>query len=140
MITLVAVIFYSPISTSNYFLKPPTVAAADPPPSKEICTKTALYPLTFSPGKPEHTILCHIMSYHIMSPVGKSLQDANNRNIEFNKGYEAATNYLRTSTLTNISQLNCPSGHNKTWCSGWDFATQFARSHDNLKDVGMIGK
>jgi hypothetical protein len=49
------------------------------------------------------------------------LEKANRANIEFNKGVEAG--HLRTLTFN--SQLNCPSGNTKEFCSGWKSITQF---------------
>ena len=42
MITLVAIIFYNPYSTVNYFLKPPAAVAADPP-SHQKCQQLWIY-------------------------------------------------------------------------------------------------
>jgi hypothetical protein len=108
MITLVAVIFYSPSSTANYFLKPPAAVAADPPPSKEICTKTTLYTLTFHPQK-EKTILCH--------PDTATEKKLNDYNILFNKGLVAGQH----SPL-----IKCPSS-DKSFCDGWEYAKKYLR-------------
>src|ERR1700740_3092105 len=78
------------------------VIIATPINAREICKKTTLYPLTFPPGKAEHTILCH--------PVGKALTAANNANIQYNAGVEAAHD----------TNTNCPTGHTKDYCEGWD--------------------
>jgi len=83
------------------FFKPPA-AEADPPPSKEICTKTTLYSLTFHPQK-EKTILCHPNS-----AVEKKLNDYN---ISFNSEIIAA----QKSTL-----IKCPSDV-KSFCDGWQY-------------------
>ena len=71
---IVAVIFYSPMAAPTFF-KPPASVAADPPASKEICTKTTLYTLTFHPQK-EKTILSHANS--------KTMKQLNDYNIRFN--------------------------------------------------------
>jgi len=68
------------------FFKPPA-AEADPPPSKEICTKTTLYSLTFHPQK-EKTILCHPNS-----AVEKKLNDYN---ISFDSGIIAAPSDVKS--------------------------------------------
>jgi hypothetical protein len=56
-------------------------------------------------------------------PSGHELEKANRANIEFNRGVEAG--HLRTLTFNSTSQLNCPSGNTKEFCSGWKSATQF---------------
>ena len=68
----------------------------------ESCKKATLYPLIFPPGKAEHMILCH--------PIGKALAAANNANIQYNAGVEAAHN----------TNTKCPTGHTKDYCEGWD--------------------
>ena len=67
----------------------------------EICKETTLYSLTFPTGKAEHMILCH--------PIGKALAAANNANIQYNAGVEAAHN----------TNTKCPTGHTKDYCEGW---------------------
>jgi len=102
---IVAVIFYSPQAA---FFKPPAPVAADPPPSKEICTKTTLYTLTFHPQK-EKTILCN--------PDKATEKKLNDYNILFNKGLIAG----QRSPL-----IKCPSS-NKNICSGLDYAKKYLK-------------
>ena len=69
-------------------------------------------------------------------PSGHELERANRANIEFNKGVEAG--HLRTLTFNSTSQLNCPSGNSKEFCSGWKSATQFTLAAASLCFVCLL--
>ena len=100
MLIIVAVLFYSPYNVVDGF-------------HHQKCQQ--LYVYTFPVQKGPCVIFHH--------PSGHELEKVNRANIEFNKGVEAG--HLRTLTFNSTSQLNCPSGNSKEFCSGWKSATQF---------------